>query len=77
MKQQLVFAAACLATCLTAQSAEEREKYEMWTAQCDKFGYGWEPHVVETGDGWFLTAFRITEVKGEPIENDGRPPILI
>ena len=27
-------------------------------------GLDWEPHKVETEDGWFLTIFRLTGVKG-------------
>ena len=44
-------------------------------------GYDWEPHVVETEDGWYLTIFRITGANGKKFplaeENKGKPPILI
>ena len=43
--------------------------------------YNWEPHKVETEDGWFLTMFRITGASGKPFpkaeENKDKPPILI
>ena len=45
---------------------------------CDRFGYEWEPHVAETEDGWFLTVFRITAVKGKALPEDPtKPPILV
>ena len=42
----------------------------------DIFGYDWEPHNVETEDGWYLTVFRITGIKGVPVVSD-KPPILL
>ena len=61
-----------------AQSEEIRAKYQRWTDVCDRFGYEWEPHVVETEDGWTLTVFRITAVKGKALPEDPtKPPILI
>ena len=44
-------------------------------------GYDWEPHTVETEDGWYLTIFRITGANGQKFplaeENKDKPPILI
>ena len=44
-------------------------------------GYDWEPHIVETEDGWFLTIFRITGAYGKKFslakEIKDKPPILI
>ena len=80
MMRSSIFAqvAILLAGTALAQSAEERDKYSRWTEACDRFGYEWEPHVVETDDGWYLTVFRITAVKGKPLPFDSsKPPILI
>ena len=44
------------------------------------FGYDWEPHEVETEDGWYLTIFRITGVNGRSLpfeEKKDKPPLLI
>ena len=44
-------------------------------------GYDWEPHSIETEDGWLLTIFRITGANGEKFpmaeQNKDKPPILI
>ena len=44
------------------------------------FGYDWEPHEVETEDGWYLTIFRITGINGRSLpfeEMKDKPPLLI
>ena len=73
----LTFAAAALPFFASAQTQEEREKYAKWTEVCDRFGYEWEPHVVETEDGWFITIFRITNAKGQDLTKSEKPPIMI
>ena len=42
-----------------------------------KYGYSWEPHEVDTEDGWKLTLLRITAVKDVPIRSDKPPVIMI
>ena len=42
----------------------------------EQYGYEWEPHQVETEDGWVLSLIRITAVNGEPIKTD-KPPLLM
>lgn len=41
----------------------------------------WEPYTLETEEGWFLTIFRITGVKGEKLylkeENKDKLPVLV
>ena len=44
---------------------------------CDRFGYGWEAHEVETEDGWFVTVFRITQANGQDLTKSDKPPILL
>ena len=70
----VISALACMAL---AQTEEEREKYAQWTEVCDRFGYEWEPHEVETEDGWFVTVFRITKAKGQDLTKSEKPPILL
>ena len=72
----LAFVAALLLGYVTAQTEEQRSKYQSWTDVCDKNGYEWEPYTVETADGWFLTLFHITKVKGEALQaGSDKPPI--
>ena len=62
-----------------AQTQEVKDKYPLFAEGMDKRGFGWEPHEIETEDGWFLTIFRITSVNGVPTpfeELKDKPPIL-
>ena len=63
------------------QTQEEKDAYPLWAAEAERFDYSWEPHTVETPEGWFLTVFRITGVKGRKLyleeENKDKAPILI
>jgi len=44
-------------------SAADTE-YEEWENYANQLGYSWEPYVVTTDDGWYLTVMRITAVNG-------------
>ena len=50
--------------------------YSEWEAIADNYGYGWEPHKVDSEDGWRLTMLRITSVKDVPIQSD-KPPVFM
>ena len=63
-------------------TAADREKYPEFAKIAHMDSYDWEPHTVETEDGWFLTLLRITGVDGEKFETRNpnmadKPPILI
>ena len=64
---------------LAAQPQSVYPDYPDMSDAMDIFGYDWEPHEVETEDGWYLTMFRITGIKGEesPSEKKDKPPILL
>ena len=57
--------------------------YSLFTEQCERFGYTYEPYVVVTDDLWHLTVFHITgyiddaaaEAKREAL-TDGKMPVL-
>ena len=57
-----------------------KETYPEFDAVASRSGLDWEPHTVETEDGWSLTIFRIIGVKGEKRPTDefkDKPPIFI
>ena len=71
-----------LTTVIIAQTQEQKERYsKLDNAMKGAGGYDWEPHTVETDDGWFITMFRITGANGKKFpkaeENKDKPPILI
>ena len=67
---------------LAQATAADQEKYPEFAKIANMYGYDWEPHTVETEDGWFLTLLRITGVDGEKFakrnpEMVDKPPILM
>ena len=43
----------------------------------EAYGYTWEPHQVETEDGWRLSLLRITAVKGVPFDSRKSPVFMM
>ena len=79
MYSRLIAAAALAVATANAQTDYDREQYPSFASIMDKEGYTWEPHTVETEDGWYLTLFRITGRTDGRVEHDGRhhAPVLI
>ena len=50
--------------------------YSWFQQVADRRGYTWEPHQVQTEDGWWLTLLRITAVNGETYDSE-KPPVFM
>ena len=61
---------------ILAQGIDYDYDYSEMDKVADKHGFSWEPHQVDTEDGWRLSLLRITAVHDEPIKSD-KPPLFI
>ena len=61
---------------LSAQSNDSGHEYLEFEEIAAKYDYSWEPHKVDTEDGWQLTLLRITAVKDVPIQSE-KPPVFM
>lgn len=44
---------------------------------CDKYGFKYEEHKVQTSDGYILTVGRIPGLVNEPVVNGAKPAIIL
>ena len=51
-------------TVVVAQSELEKELFPKLDKAMKLYSYDWEPHRIETKDGWYLHIFRITGING-------------
>ena len=61
---------------ILAQGTDYDYDYEDMDNVTAGFGYSWEPHQVDTDDGWRLSLLRITAVRDVPIKSD-KPPVFM
>ena len=61
---------------IMAQSTDYDYDYSDMNDIADGYGFSWEPHQVDTDDGWRLSLLRITAVYDEPIKSD-KPPVFL
>ena len=61
---------------IMAQSTDYDYDYSAMDDIADGYGLSWEPHQVDTDDGWRLSLLRITADYDEPIKSD-KPPVFM
>ena len=65
---------------MLAQTQEVKDKYPLFAAAADKWGFKWEPYTCVSEDGWVLSLFHIlSDQKGNPTPFENmktKPPVL-